>query len=304
MALTVQKFEQIARRAKSVFINEASNAETSFVQALATTECSDGAGEDYMALDEAPQLQLMRDELQTEREGDAASSLDNDTYAIGIADKRTELEADRMGAIMRRVQGMTRVAARFPNSLLIRQLELGTGVNGWDGVSFFSNAHPDRGSGSTQDNLLGGTGVSVANIKTDLDVILQTFAGFEGANGEKTHGDGITSLDIMLPWAMRLPFSEVLGREVEADGATNVAFRDFNIRMHVSGRLSDANDWYALHTGGVVKPLIYQQRMPLSFEVTAPGSGQYVNQEIITYKVRWRGNFGFGHWADAIKVVN
>lgn len=291
------------RAAKATFLREvASMPESRLVNLLAERETSDGPSEDYVWVGEAPRMQELEDELRTEALSDATYSIVNKTYKIGIDIRRQDMEDDRVGGIMRRVRGLARVATRHSERLIISGLEAATTDTGYDGSAFFANAHADRGAG-TQDNLLGGSGATTANIQTDLNTGIQTLAGFLGENGEPVNEDGFGRILVVAPFGLRKSVLEALNASIISN-TSNVGFSDQNIIPYFSARLSDADDWYMLHLDGPVKPIIYQERTPLTTEELGEGSDQWTLKEIATFAARWRGRVGYGHWAHAIKFVN
>ena len=80
--------------------------------------------------------------------------------------------ADNPGFITPRIKQLAFQAARHPNKLVINALVDGNVNLCYDGQAFFADAHPQEGSGVTFDNLLAGSGVTVANIQTDWQQIV------------------------------------------------------------------------------------------------------------------------------------
>lgn len=291
------------RAAKANFLREArSMPQSQLLDLLAEKESSDGPSEDYVWVGEAPRMDLLEDELRTEKLSDAQYSLTNQTYKIGIDIRRKDMEDDRVGGIMKRARQLARVAMRHAERLIITAAEAATTDTGYDGSAYFANAHADRGAG-TQDNLLAGSGLSTANIQTDLNTAIQTMAGFLAENGEPVNEDGFGRLLLLAPFGLRKPVLEALNASIISN-TSNVGFADQTIIPYFSARLSDADDWYLLHLDGAVKPIIYQERVPLQTEEIGENSEQWVKKELATFAVRWRGVVGYGHWAHAVKTVN
>lgn len=60
---------------------------------------------------------------------------------------------------------------------------------------------------------------------------------------------------------------------------------------------ADALPWFLLDTSKSVKPLIYQSRTPFAItSLTSPTSQQVFDQDKFSWKVRGRGNYGYGLW--------
>jgi phage major head subunit gpT-like protein len=80
-----------------------------------------------------------------------------------------------------------------------------------------------------------------------------------------------------------------------ADG-TGAPMEASNIQGGGSGR-----PWYLLALGGVLKPFILQQRLaPEMDEITDPKNDSVFMKDQYLYGIRWRGNFGYGFWQQAV----
>lgn len=288
---------------KATFLRESREPmEGDLASVLAEFENSEYSTEDYSWVGEAPRMELLEDELRIEKLSDAEYSIDNETYAIGINIRRRDLRLDKIGGLIGRARQLARVARKHPNRLLIQAIEAGTTDTGFDGAAIYSNAHPDRGSGGAQDNLLAGTGTTVAAFEVDLNAAIQALAEVDAENGEPMH-EGIGELALLSPWGLRSTVQTVLRAET-IDNTSNVAFRDFNIRPIYSARLTDPNDWFLFHLSGGHRPLILQQLDGLTTEELGEGSDQWVHKEVMTFKARWDGAVGWGHWGNTNKTVN
>ena len=66
--------------------------------------------------------------------------------------------------------------------------------------------------------------------------------------------------------------------------------------MIVSPYLSDSNDWLLLCTKRVVKPIIFQSRVPVEFAALEASSENGFMRDEYVYGVRARYNVGYGLW--------
>lgn len=292
------------KMAKATFLKEsrAPNQEQDLVSKLCEVETSNYLSEDYSWVGEAPRMRLLEDELRAEALSDATYSIQNNTYAIGIEVRRRDLRLDRIGGIMQRVRGLVRVARRFPNRLLILAKEAGTTDAGHDGSPIYSATHPNRRQSGVQSNLLSGRGETTANVQADVVDVLEYLATVRAENDEP-YNEGLGKVCFTAPWNMRQAFSEALGATI-VNNTSNVVFNDVDLEVLYSARLTDPNDWYADHVGGGHRPHIFQQLDPITFETLGEGSDDYVKKEVLTFKVRWDGAMGWGHFANTCKVVN
>ena len=74
---------------------------------------------------------------------------------------------------------------------------------------------------------------------------------------------------------------------------------------HSSNIFGNANaggaPWFLLSLSGILKPFLLQQRVPPQFEeITDTKNDTVFMQDQYLFGVRWRGNFGFGFWQQAI----
>lgn len=60
-------------------------------------------------------------------------------------------------------------------------------------------------------------------------------------------------------------------------------------------------NWFLLDTSRPLKPLILQERTTAELEaITTTDNSDVFNRDVYPYGVRWRGNFGYGFWQQAV----
>jgi phage major head subunit gpT-like protein len=64
----------------------------------------------------------------------------------------------------------------------------------------------------------------------------------------------------------------------------------------VSPYLTDTNNWFVLCTRGIIKPVIFQSRIPVEFEALEGESESGFMRDQYIYGVRARYNAGYGPW--------
>ena len=154
--------------------SEVASRETNIPGLICEQQTSDTDREDYLWLDEAPQLEEFVDQLRAQGIGDAVYSLVNKRWSASLSVKRDTVMDDKLGSIIRRVRSMATVATRHPNALTMRALVDGTAAAAafLDGVPFFSASHPARGRMTASwSNIYTGSGTSVAQLAADLEEI-------------------------------------------------------------------------------------------------------------------------------------
>jgi len=290
------------RAARTALVEAGSMAEASLVGVVADLEESSADRENYPWIGEAQAMRLLKDELEIVGLSDAQYTLVNQTYAIGLEVNRDHLADDQLGGIMKRVRDMNVVALNFANKLIIDQIINATSLLAYDGVSFFNDAHPIRGSQTaTQDNLLAGTGVTVAAIKTDIGTGIQTLMNWRAENNEPYY-DGRQKFIAVIPPLLVQAFNEAIFSGLVSN-TSNEAFRGMSVIPYCSARFTDINDWY-LFDVTLRRPLIYQQARPVGSEFLGPGSDYWVTKEAALFKTSWRGVPGYKHPGLGVKFVN
>jgi len=282
------------------------------VSRLCTVAPSSARDETYGWLGQPPQ---MEEAGSSQANGSATvpvSALSETSYTItnkkfwaSIAVDRDDWADDQARGLPLRVQQLAAVAMGHRNKLCVDMLTGGTSNTCYDGVAFFSDSHPARkNEGGTQDNLLAGTGTSTSQIAADFNTAISTMLGFIAENGEPFHASGASKFAVVAPPALMKPMKEALGASIISN-TSNVQFDGLSVDVIFEPRLAstDSNDWYLLHTGGGLKPLIFQDREPLTLEDTRDGDAAVLSEQYI-FKVRARYNVGYGFWQDACKIVN
>ena len=273
-----------------------------WVDKVATMVSSNANNEKYAWAGAAPSMSQFLDEQQFTPMTDTGFTATNLTFSAGVAVSRTQIEDDQLGGVKLRIGQLASTAAGHRNKIVSDLLINGTTDLCYDGESFFGDAHLARADeGATQDNLLAASGQTTANLLTDLTTGIATMMGFTGENGEPV-------LEMPNQFAVVIP-PELFGVMKEALKAqnivdtTNVRFDGFSIDVIIDARLTDANDWYLLYTGGGVKPLIFQDRSPLEFTALEQESPAGFLREQYWYKVRARYVGTYALWQYAVKFV-
>jgi phage major head subunit gpT-like protein len=187
-------------------------------------------------------------------------SLTNSEYQAAIEVERAAFERDKLGLIMPRIQQLGGEAARHPGQLIMQHVL--NNNNAFDGSSFFSNSRT-IGNSATIDNILTGTGTTIAQIQTDLASAKAQMRVFEDDQGRPMNLAGNT---IMVPPELDDVMWRALNRS-SGDGVNTPVmpvtpsgiWSASGYSVVVNPYLTDANDWYLFHVGqGVMKPFIYQ----------------------------------------------
>jgi phage major head subunit gpT-like protein len=294
---------QLQKGIRSTFIEALMASPDSLVQRLATYIKSDSDQEDHAWLGEVGGIEEFIDEVTFKGLSDGKYNLPNKKYTGGLQVKRDDLADEKTGGLQQRIRDLAVRAATYPNKLLIDAIVAGTTDLCYDGVSLFNNAHPIRGEQSaTQDNLLGGTGTTTAQVSADINTAISTLYSFKDEAGEPIN-ENAQKFSIVYPSALHQSVHEAV-RAGQISGTSNVAYDTGAFDLIGSPRLTDANDWYMMISDpGMTRALIFQDREPVSFEALESGDESF-KREVYSYKVRMRCRVGFGKWQRAVKIVN
>ena len=70
---------------------------------------------------------------------------------------------------------------------------------------------------------------------------------------------------------------------------------------NIAGNSAAGKPWFLVSLAGVLKPFILQQRTPPELdEITDPKNDTVFMQDQYLYGIRYRGNFGYGLWQQAV----
>lgn len=214
--------------------------------------------------------------------------------AIGIDEN--EIKDDQTNMIKPRVETMAGDMANFPMDLVAELIRDGDVNLAYDGYPYFANR-------PVNDNLLAGTGITLANLKADLAtgrVAMQRFVSDTGKMFK------LKPNVIVCPPELEVPFMELI-KSTSPQDSNNYNSAGTNpwsswITSVISvPELTDTNDWYMFHTMKPLKPFIYQDREKPSTKIDDTSRNR--NRKII-YSSECRGNGGYGFPMMGIKIVN
>jgi phage major head subunit gpT-like protein len=262
---------------------------------------SDKSDQIYSWLGEAPRMRQLDadDEIIYDAPSDTSYSLVNGIWKSGIIVKRKDIDDDQIGAIMMRINQLANTASQHVNRLILNALT--ANGTGYDGVTFFNDAHPARGQQTaTQDNLLASSGVTVALLQTDIGLALQAMLSFLAENGEP-FDDMITNVTILTAPALYMAMRDAVYGQLISN-TSNARFAGFNVDVVASARITTATQFFVLNTSVANDlPIIVQERDALELTANVTGDDA-TDREQYKYSARWRGAVGYGHWQRAVRV--
>jgi phage major head subunit gpT-like protein len=258
---------------------------------------SNGAYEKLGWVGAMPTVQQWLGELKAKEFENYEYQIKNKDWASAILVNENDIDDDQLG-----------VYAKFPAMLVKRLLAhaeaqaialLNGGESGlaFDGVAFFSNASGVR----KIDNLLAGTGTSLAQMAADLTAAKVAMAKFTDDQGEALNIKGNM---IVCPVAMEDNFLRLVNSKADpsATGGTDT-YNPFAGKFEVIGdpRLDavDVNNWYLLATNEIMQPIVASVRQQAKNRFEKKN-----NTKTWIWSADYRGDVGYGLPHLAVKTVN
>jgi phage major head subunit gpT-like protein len=262
---------------------------------------SNGKDETYAWLGQLPVIREWIGPKHVKALNDYKYAITNKDFEGTIAVDKNEVEDDQLGGIVPRIRMLAQQAIAFPHKLLSDVLIAGTSGLAFDGIAFFSNATGVR----VNDNLLAGTGTTLAQVEVDLGVARATMMKFVD---DQSQVMGIVGETVVCPPEMELTFRKILFGTTSA-GQANPAvpnpLQGMVTRLIVDPRLTDVNDWYLLACAYPIRPLVYQTRKaPIFVALDKDTDDKAFWEKQYVYGVELRANAGYGFPQMACKTVN
>lgn len=255
-------------------------------QELAIEAPSGGAGNNYIWLGEIPQ---MKEWIGPRQKRDLAVHdyyLKNKKYELTIGVPAEAWKDDTLGVYSPLMMSMGAQAARHPDKLIFQLLPDGFTAKGYDGVEFFSTAHPNGPSGGTWSNH-GTASLSAAS----FEAAMTSMMSLRDKHGEPL---GLQNFTLVVGPALRTTAMKILKAERVDGGNTNINMN--TAELIVSPRLAGHNTkWFLLANLDGLKPFIFQIREKPEFKAkdSLDDDNMFWDDEAI-YGVQGRWNAGYG----------
>lgn len=255
---------------------------------------SQKASESYAWLGDVPGVQEWIGTKDLGGLSDYDYTIKNKDWYAGFSIDRNEIEDQQIPAIGPRIAAVASKVARWPYELVLQLVINGTTNLAYDGAAFFSNR-------STNDNLLSGSGVTLANLKTDITTARTTLMRMVTDQGEFM---GIRGNLILCPPELEVTMLEAINAPSIATNGVGTSINPlsgFGLSVLAMPELTDANDWYMLDTTQPLKPFIFQRRKA---PVPVLDDTEVADSRKLKYSAEMRGNAGYGFYQMAVKVTN
>ena len=293
----LQKIGLATAEFKAVFDAAKSKLPEGIYGKLSTQTKSNRFGETYFIRPEGSTgFREFTDEIGAKNMGQAWKFIiENKTFYDAVRVMFDEIEDDNYKIYKPVIQEYPYSAQKFKDKLFAQMLENWTSVEWYDGVAFFSNAHPLKAW--TQSNYFTGKPLNADNLREAVQVFrkLRTF------NGEII-GD---APDTIIVWPENeftaLELLKATSKPSDTDDTTIISrpnvLNTLGINIVVVPYLEDTGTWYLAKTKWVgLKPFIYQARKELQLEDVIDKTNRVAIYQAIT-----RFNFGYGEYRRIIR---
>lgn len=279
-------------------------ATTAYYQDLATRIQSSSESETYKWLGSLPRMREWGTGRLARGLRSESYSIENLKYESTLEVDRDEIADDKTGQIRIRVAELAERAATHKDYLIAQLLINGeiAGFNGYDGVSFFNDAHVSGSSGA-QDNKLTSEAVqpdspTAEEFRAGLKTAIGAMMSFKDDQGEPM-SISATGLACAVPTTMYLTALEAVSATMVAS-TTNILTGA--ARIIAFPWLTDQSKWYLLKTDAVIRPFIFQDREPVEFTALTEESDEGFRREKFLYGVRARYRIAYGYWQYAVRM--
>jgi phage major head subunit gpT-like protein len=262
---------------------------------LATEIPSTAASEKFGWMGDVPAVREWIGDKQSGTMTDYNYTITNKDWEMSIDIDRDELDDDQLGRILPRIQMMAQRMKSYKGKLVADTLVAGTTGLAYDGSAFFANRT------SPNDNLLGGSGETLALIKADISTARAAMQEFVS---DKSVPLGLEMDTIvcasLLEGLMLEAVKSTTNPGGDGAGIYNPANTWIKNIICLPG-LSDQDDWYGFCTGYALKPFVYLNRTDTTLVLD---DTMVKRNRKLVYSAESRGNAGYGFFQMGVKVVN
>lgn len=255
---------------------------------------------------QAPQweLQNQHDPIKFSPMLDDVVSATMKRYGAGVELHEDDWEDDQLGAFMDAIQDMGNEGILLPNALLIAAITSGQTALGWDGSAFFTATHAAKQDRAAWSNLGTGTGVTAAQVRSDLDNGIEMLLQIRSLNGRQINSS-LTRLCIIAPVQMRAQILEATQPNNFLVNNASLSGVSFDYIFDADLGANDANNWVICNTSSPrARPFVWwERRRPRLVPETANAGVGFANG-VRRYKGDLRGTMEYGLPEKAVLITN
>jgi len=292
MALVKSDIPKLLEAGLRTVFFEAYEAAPSDWQRVSTVVPSEHDTEKYAWLGSTPKVREFKDERIPAGLYQHDYTIKNKTWEASIAVDRSALEDDEYGQIKLRIQELAQEVKRHQDEVVFALLKDGFSTLCYDGQYYFDTDHSEGESG-TQSNK-GTTALSATSLQAAFTAMMKN-------KDDRGKVMGIIPDTLVVPPDLKWTATELLESVYAPDvvsGKTDTRRNVLSgvVELIVSPYLTDSNDWLLLCARRIVKPVIFQSRIPVEFAALESNSENGFMRDQFVYGVRARYNVGYGLW--------
>jgi len=288
--------------------------EANFVAQLAWLNSStDQETETYKWLGQTPAMREWIGKRQAKGFNDFEYTIKNKKYEATLEIDLADIERDKTGQIMLRVNEMARRAAVHPWKLIADLIFAGSSTICYDGQFFFDTDHEEGESGVQSNDLQVDISAAptsqhgtITNPSTEemTHVILKAISkmiSFRDDQGEPMNEDAREFL-VVGPTSLNPQMLASVTKPSLSGGETNALVASgYKVDVLATPRLSPVtapwtDEIAVFRTDADMKPFILQEEKPLSLKSKGAGSELEFDEDKWQFGIDVRRNAGFGLW--------
>jgi len=298
MALTTAQLATASRLITSVF-DKSVRAASPFYPRIATVVASESAEEKYAWLGDMPGMREWLGERIFKQLRAADYELKNKHWENSLLVSKTDIADARMLKYKMLIEGLAAEGTYHPDELLFTTMVAGESTACFDGQFFYDTDHSWGDSGTQSNDLTyaaaTGTVPTSAEFRAAYNQAYAAMLAFKGDNGkplvrptqaQQVERPLVTVTPTLYPTAL-----EALSARFDTNGNPVVIMG--NPEVLPIAYLTDATKFHVHDTSGPLKPLIFQEREPLSRQVKGADDLETKDLKLMTEA---RYNAGYGAW--------
>jgi phage major head subunit gpT-like protein len=255
---------------------------------------SDSNKEQYILFNHFGSIKEWTDEIDYSHLEDFDFEIKNKDWQNGFLVDRNTLDDSKKtlgNDVEREIKFALNSWGNFPDKLITEVLLAGEAAKAFDGVALFADARPKLGSGI--DNLLNGSGATVAHLLVDIPAAMTALRGFKAKNGDPFNyaPKFLAIIPSHLEWAFK-----TIQETVEISSTTNVLKGTFDYIVN-DYLPTNNNSWYLVNANTPFKPFIFQKRKEPFFDMK-----DEKDKKFLKYFTTARNNAGVGNPVAIIKT--
>ncbi len=299
---------QATQRDLTFMFHEAAEAATPFHPLLAMMIKSNSSDEKYGWLGASPGMREWLGPREFKQLRAADYTLANKHWESSQEFEKIDVDDDRTGGFRNRIANLATEATYHPDELLLDVITTAHTKPCYDGQFFFDTDH-QWGDSGTQSNDLSSSAVLPSNptsveFKDSFHEALINMLGLKNDQGKHfirptvgKLGDLVCLVPLNMYTQATKAFTPLLA--VEGDGAHSNFQLETPTIIPVQ-RMPAGATWHLYHTGGSLKPYIFQAREPLKFNMKGADDIEF---KVLKAMTEARYNIGFGAWFSAARVT-